>query len=94
MESVFQAIHTLMPLFHILLILSLLLKIILMRGFRAFDVPYLFLSYFRFYTDSEKQMSRNAWRKWYVNANSYINFYAYLWVLICVINLFFYGSIL
>ena len=93
MESVFQVIHALMPLFHILLVLGLIMKIVLMTGFRNFDLPYLFLSYFRFYGESEKQMSRNNWRSWYVRANNYINFYAYLWAFLCIVNLIFFGSL-
>jgi hypothetical protein len=94
MESLLQAIHILMPAFHVLLVLSLILKIVLMTGFRSFNLPYLFLSYFRFYSDSEKQMSHNNWRKWYVTANNYINFYAYFWVFLCIVNLLFFGTIL
>ena len=95
MESVLQAIHVLMPAFHVLLVLSLILKIVLMTGFRSFDLPYLFLSYFRFYSDSEKQMgSSNTWRKRYVTLNNYLNIYTYIWIFLCVVNLLFFGTIL
>jgi len=93
MESLFEAIHVLMPVFHVLLVLSLIVKIILMTGFRNFDLPYLFLSYFRFYSDSEKQMSSNAWRKRYVNLNNYLNIYAYVWIFLCIVDLLFFGTI-
>jgi hypothetical protein len=94
MESVLQTIHVLMPAFHVLLALSLILKIILMVGFRSFDLPYLFLSYFRFYSESEKRMSGNNRRRRYVTANNYINVYAYFWIFLCIINLLFFGSLL
>ena len=94
MESVLQTIHILMPAFHVLLALSLILKIILMVSFRSFDLPYLFLSYFRFYSESEKRMSGNTRRRRYVTANNYINFYAYFWIFLCTINLLFFGSLL
>jgi len=94
MESLFAAIHVLMPVFHVLLILCLILKIILMTGFRNFDLPYLFLSYFRFYTESEKQMAGNTARKRYVILNNYLNIYTYVWIFLCVVNLLFFGSIL
>jgi hypothetical protein len=93
MESLFEAIHVLMPVFHTLLVLSLILKIVLMTGFRSFDLPYLFLSYFRFYNDSEKQMSSNTWRKRYVTFNNYLNIYAYVWIFLCIVNLLFFGTI-
>ena len=94
MDSVFEAIHVLMPVFHVLLVLSLILKIILMTGFRNFDLPYLFLSYFRFYNESEKQMSTNSARKRYVTLNNYLNIYAYVWIFLCIVNLIFYGTII
>jgi len=93
METVFEAIHVLMPVFHVLLVLSLLLKIILMTGFRSFDLPYLFFSYFRFYNETEKQISRNSWRRRYVSLNGYLNMYAYIWVFLCILDLLFFRTI-
>jgi len=93
MESVFEAIHVLMPLFHTLLVLSLILKIVLMTGFRNFDLPYLFLSYFRFYNGTEKQMRGNSWRRRYVTLNNYLNIYAYIWIFFCIVDLLFFGTI-
>ena len=93
MDSLFEAIHVLMPAFHILLVLTLILKIVLMTGFRNFDLPYLVLSYFRFYSESERQMGGNTWRKRYVTLNNYLNIYAYIWIFLCIINLLFFGTI-
>ena len=94
METLFEAIHVLMPVFHILMVLSLVLKIVLMMGFRNFDLPYLFLSYFRFYNDAEKHTGGNTARRRYVTLNNYLNVYAYVWVFLCIVNLLFFGTIL
>jgi len=92
-DSLLEAIHVLMPVFHALMVLSLILKIILMTGFRNFDLPYLCLSYFRFYSASEREMATNTWRKRYVTLNNYLNIYTYTWLFLCIVDLLFFGTI-
>ena len=94
METFFEAINVLMPVFHILLALSLIVKIVLMSGFRNFDLPYLVLSYFRFYNEAERNMGGNISRRRFVTLNNYLNIYAYVWIFLCIVNLLFFGTIL
>ncbi|HYK47001.1 MAG TPA: hypothetical protein VEV83_17610 [Parafilimonas sp.] len=94
METLFEAIHVAMPVFHVLMVISLILKIVLMTGFRHFDLPYFVISYFRFYSETERQMGGNAARRRYVILNNYINIYTYVWIFLCIINILFFGTLL
>ena len=93
MENVLSIIYTILPVLHVLLIAGLITKIILMTGFRNFDLPYLVSSYFRFYDkDDNNNTTSNPKRKLYVVMNNYINYYTYFWVLICLICLLAFGN--
>lgn len=92
MEDIVDFLYLSLPVLHILLVVGIVLKIILMIGFRNFDFPYLLSSYFRFY-DKDDNNSSNAKRKLYVTMNNYINYYTYFWVLACIICLLAFGSL-
>ena len=94
METLFEAIHVAMPVFHVFMVISLILKIVLMIGFRHFDLPYFVLSYFRFYNETERQTGGNTARRRYVILTNYINIYTYVWIFLCIINILFFGTLL
>ncbi|MEP6512842.1 MAG: hypothetical protein ABJA79_03170 [Parafilimonas sp.] len=93
MENVLSIIRVLMPFFHGLAAFGLILKIILMLGFRNFDLPYFVLSYFRFYGRSDFQMAENKQRRLYVRLNNLVNYYTYVWAFLCLICLLAFGSL-
>ena len=93
METILNALHEMLPVFHALMIAGLICKATLMLGFRSFDLPYLVGSYFRFYGDMDKESASNQWRKRYIFINNILNYYAYFWVVLCIISLLVFGDI-
>ncbi len=92
MQTLLSSIYAAMPFLDVLMLVLILVKIILILGFRNFDLVYFVASYFRFYEQSSREDARNRSRRWYVGLNNYINYYTYLWMLLCVITYMAYGK--
>ena len=93
MEIILSTLHGMLPIFHVIMIIGIIGKAALIIGFRNFDLPYLVGSYFRFYGDMDKLNATNQWRKKYIFINNLLNYYAYLWVVLCVVSLLVFGNI-
>ena len=93
MQNVLDGIYSLMPFFDLLMVIFMVVKIILMLGFRSFNIGYFITSYFRFYERSRIDEAHNRSRRWYVMLNNYINYYTYLWLFLCVLSYMAYGKI-
>ena len=93
METILNALHGMLPVFHVIMFVGIICKAALMLGFRNFDLPYLVGSYFRFYGVMDKQNATNQWRKKYIFINNLLNYYAYFCAVLCIISLLVFGDI-
>lgn len=93
MEIVLNFIYSMMPFFHILAAILLILKVYLILNFRNFDLGYLLSSYFRFYQKRDLEIANSKNRKKFIVINNYVNYYTYAWVFLCIIIIAAFGTL-
>ncbi len=86
-DNLFEFLHTILPALHIVAGIALIIKMVIIFRTKGFDVPAVFVSFFRIYSKSEQYMTNNIARRQYMRMNNYINYYLYTWILITIIIL-------
>lgn len=71
-----------------------LLKTGLTVTFRKIDLPYILGSFFKLYKKGDVKSTNNLWRKRYMILNNPINYYTYLWLLLCALNILVFGDLI
>ncbi len=87
LETAATDLHTILPALHIVAGIALIIKMVIIFRTKGFDVPAVFVSFFRIYSKSEQYMTNNIARRQYMRMNNYINYYLYTWILITIIIL-------
>ena len=93
MDSFFEFLYKILPALHVLAGIALITKMIIVFRKKGFNIPAVFVSFFRIYSKSERYMTNNTNRQQYMKVNNYINYYLYTWIFITVIILLvFHGN--
>ena len=86
-DSFFEFLYKILPALHVLAGIALLTKMIVVFRAKGFNIPAVFVSFFRIYSKSKRYMTNNISRQQYMRINNYINYYLYIWILITIIIL-------
>ena len=86
-DSFLEFLYKILPVLHILAGIALIMKMIIIFRIKGFNVPAVFVSFFRIYSKGERYMTNNTARQQYMKMNNYLNYYFYIWMLITVIIL-------
>lgn len=90
LDWILAALDMVIPALHTLAVVLILLKMILVFQKKGFDMPALFLSFFRIYSKRDLYISDRNTRQRYMKVNNFINYYLYFWMLVTILILIVY----
>ena len=88
-DSIIVALHQAMPYVYILCALAFIIKFILVVNSKGFDLPALFISFFKIYSKSQRNTSSQR-RKVFMKYNNFINYFLYVAFTLFIILLIIY----
>jgi len=89
MDFIIEALHAAMPVLLILTGLAIIFKFILVMYNKGFDLPAVFISFFKIYSKSQRSTSSER-RKNYMRYNNFINYYLYIFIVLFIVVLISY----
>jgi len=89
MDFVFQLLHQAMPVVYVLAALAFILKFILVIYNKGFDLPAVFISFFKVYSKSQRNTA-SLRRKGFMKYNNLLNFVLYGCIILFLVLLIIY----
>ena len=85
MDQVLSFVHDILPFFHVLAALVILVKILWVIKTKGPDFPAIVISFFRIYNEVELNTSNNKKRFKYMRFNNFSNYYLYFWLFVTIL---------